>query len=100
MESIQLYGINANVARSFYERAKGLLGRRNLPQKEGLLILRCNAIHTFFMKFAIDAIFLDGKDRIVKIVRNIPPGRFCVFGGWRAVKVLETAVNAVWEEKE
>ena len=56
---------------------------------EGMLILKCNAIHTFFMSFAIDAIFLDKNDKIVKTVCNIRPGRLWVWGGFRASKVLE-----------
>ena len=58
-----------------------------------MLILKCNAIHTFFMRFAIDATFLDRGDRVVKTVRGIRPWRPCVWGGWRAVKVLETAAE-------
>jgi uncharacterized membrane protein (UPF0127 family) len=55
-----------------------------------MLILKCNAIHTFFMSFPIDATFLDKNNNIVKVVRNIRPWRLLVWGGWRAVKVLET----------
>ena len=56
-----------------------------------MLILRCNAIHTFFMSYPIDAVFFDRHDRVVKEVRGIKPWRFLVWGGWKAVKVLETA---------
>ena len=42
------------------------------------------------MKYPIDATFLDRDNRVVKTVRNIPPWRLLVWGGWRAVKVLET----------
>ena len=55
-----------------------------------MLILKCNAIHTFFMSFSIDATFYDRQNRIVKVVRNIRPWTLLVWGGWRAVKVLET----------
>lgn len=78
------------MAETFLERAKGLIGRRGVPLGKGLLIPRCNAIHTFFMSFAIDAAFLDRDDNVVKVVRNIRPWRFLVWGGWRATKVLET----------
>ena len=90
MNRICCLGVNAEVAVSFFERARGLIGRKALPPGEGLLILRCNAIHTFFMRFAIDATFLDKDDKVVKVVRNIRPWTFLVWGGWRAVKVLET----------
>ena len=91
MERIEILGVKALVARSFAERARGLIGRRKPAPGEGLLILRCNAIHTFFMSYPIDAVFLDRRDRPVKEIRGIKPWRFLVWGGWRAVKVLETA---------
>ena len=79
------------VARTFAERAKGLIGVKSLPAGTGLLIPGCNAIHTFFMSMTIDATFLDRENRVVKVVRGIRPWRLLVWGGWRAVKVLETA---------
>ena len=83
------------VAKSFLERLRGLIGTSSLAPDEGLLIERCNAIHTCFMRFAIDATFLDAAGGVVKVVRNIPPWRPFVWGGWRARKVLETAATAV-----
>ena len=84
-------GVKAKVARTLFARMKGLIGTKRLPPGEGLLILRCNAIHTFFMAYAIDATFLDRDDRVVRVVRNVRPWRPFVWGGFRAVKVLETA---------
>ncbi len=78
------------MAETGFERMKGLIGRRSLPSGEGLLIPHCNAIHTFFMRMTIDAVFLDKDDRVVRVVRNIPPWRPWIWGGWRARKVLET----------
>ena len=79
------------VARSFLERTRGLIGVKRLAPDEGLLIERCNCIHTFFMRFAIDATFLDKNGNVVKTVRGIKPWRPFIWGGWRARKVLETA---------
>lgn len=90
METVEIMGVRACVARSFAARARGLIGRPKLPPGEGLLILKCNAIHTLFMAYPIDAVFLDRHDRVVKRVGNIRPWRLFVWGGWRAVKVLET----------
>lgn len=90
MQTIEVCGIRARVARTFAERARGLIGTKSLPPGEGMLILKCNAIHTFFMSFPIDATFLDKNNNVVKVVRNIRPWRLLVWGGWRAVKVLET----------
>lgn len=90
METVEICGVKARVARTFAARAKGLIGTRDLPAGEGLLILKCNAIHTWFMSFPIDATFLDKNDNVVKIVRHIRPWRFLIWGGFKAVKVLET----------
>ena len=84
-------GIVAEVAETFAERAKGLIGRKGLAPGEGMLIPRCNCIHTFFMRFPIDATFFDRSGKVVKTVRNVRPWRPWVWGGWRAASVLETA---------
>ena len=94
MKQVTVCGVDAEVAETFAQRARGLIGRRGLAPGRGLLITRCNCIHTFFMRFPIDATFLDADDRVVRVVRNIPPGRLWVWGGWRARKVLETAASS------
>ena len=93
METVEICGVKAKVARTLFARLKGLIGSKRLQPGEGMLILRCNAIHTFFMSFDIDATFLDRQDRVVKVVRGIRPWRLFVWGGFRAVKVLETAAS-------
>ena len=89
MERIEILGYKAKVARNLFERIRGLIGTKDLSSDEGMLILKCNAIHTFFMSFPIDAIFLDKNDNVVKTVKNIRPWRFFIWGGFKAVKVLE-----------
>ncbi len=101
MERKSICGVDAEVAHTFAERVKGLVGRSGLEPGKGLLIERCNCIHTFFMRFAIDATFLDGEGRMVKVVRNVRPWRAWVWGGWRARQVLETAAtDGFGEQKE
>ena len=95
MDTVEICGVRARVARTFAERARGLIGTKDLAPGEGMLIEKCNAIHTFFMSFAIDAAFLDSEGRVVKTVRGIPPWRPFVWGGWRACKVLETKTSLV-----
>ena len=90
MRRIEIDGIDAEVAETFFERARGLIGRRSLPSGRGMLITRCNAIHTFFMRFPIDVTFYDRRGRAVKTVRGVRPWRLLVWGGWRAVSALET----------
>ena len=88
-----ILGVDAEIAETFAERAKGLIGRRGLAPGTGMLITKCNCIHTFFMRFAIDATFLDKSGKVVKVVRNIRPWRLWIWGGWRAASVLETATT-------
>jgi hypothetical protein len=63
----------AERAGSFLARLRGLLGRRGLEPGEGLWLTPCDAIHMFFMRFAIDALFLDGQSRVVRIYPSLPP---------------------------
>ena len=77
-----------HVARSFLQRARGLLGRAPLAADEALLIRPCSSIHTFGMRFALDLVFLDARGRVVKRARGVPPGRIR-WGGRRARATLE-----------
>ncbi len=71
-------------------RMKGLLCRKELASDEGILLRPCNAIHMFFMKFAIDAIFLDREGKILCIYESIQPWRMTpVVRGSRAVLEIQ-----------
>jgi len=63
------------LAASLPARMKGLLGKERLDAGKGLLIRPCKGIHTFFMKFPIDVVFLDMDNRIVALVRDLSPNR-------------------------
>jgi uncharacterized membrane protein (UPF0127 family) len=90
LEKRDVLGVRATVARTFGERARGLIGRPRPAPGEGMLIERCNAIHTFFMGYPIDATFIGRDGKAVKVVRGVKPWRLLVWGGWRAAAVLET----------
>ena len=62
-------------------RSVGLLGKKTLPAGEALLIRPCWSIHTWFMRFAIDVIFVDREDRVVKVVPNMKPWRMAMAKG-------------------
>ncbi|HBZ35964.1 MAG TPA: DUF192 domain-containing protein [Rikenellaceae bacterium] len=62
------------VADSFVSRLKGLLGRKSLSIRSGLIIKPCNSVHCFFMKFPIDVAFVDKENRVVKIIFSMKPG--------------------------
>jgi hypothetical protein len=56
-------------------RLVGLLNRKGLPKGEGLILKPCNSIHTFFMRFPIDALFVDKDYQVVKALPNLIPFR-------------------------
>ena len=58
-----------------FARIKGLLGRNSLSSGDALLLKPCNGIHTFGMRFAIDVIFLDRKNRVVAVTKDLQPNR-------------------------
>jgi hypothetical protein len=66
---------NVTLARTALTRLKGLLFEKELKKGEALIIRPCNSIHTFFMRFKIDVLFVDSKNRIIKIYKEIRPFR-------------------------
>lgn len=67
-------------------RAKGLLGKSGLQAGEGLLITSCGSIHTFFMKFPIDVLFLAKDGMVIKAAHRLRPWRLC--GCWFGCHVV------------
>ena len=63
------------VADKILDRMKGLMFSSELPECDGLLISPCNSIHTFFMLYSLDIIFLDKNFKVVKILNDLPPWR-------------------------
>ena len=74
------------------ERNRGLLGRDSLDPSAALVISPCSSIHTMFMRFPIDVIFVDGEGRAARIVRNLAPWRIAV--ALRAHAVIELAAGS------
>ena len=70
-----LVGERVEVAGSNVKRSRGLLGRKDLPRGEGMWIIPCEAIHTFFMQFPIDLIYLDKKLRVKKVRSSVKAWR-------------------------
>ena len=77
------------LADSFWKRFTGLMGKPRPSNGEGLLIRPCNSIHMFFMKFSIDAVFLDRNFNVVKLIRNLEPNRIIgtIPGAWQVLEV-------------
>jgi hypothetical protein len=71
-------------------RLRGLLGRRGLSSSEGLLLTPSPAIHTAFMRFPIDAVFIDRALSVVRVVENLRPWRAARAPGAHAVLELRS----------
>jgi uncharacterized membrane protein (UPF0127 family) len=74
-------------------RRRGLLGREGLAASHALMLEPCGAVHTAFMRFPIDVVFVDRQGYAVKIVRNLPAWRIAVAP--RARAVIEMAAGSV-----
>ena len=75
-------------AATFFERGVGLLGRKTYPPNRIMVIPKCGSIHTWFMRFAIDVVFLDKCGTVLCIEYNVSPWRM-LFGGSKASITLE-----------
>ena len=75
------------LAETALTRMRGLLGRRELPSGEGILLKPASSVHMAFMRFPIDAVFLDRDLRVVKVAADLRPWRAA--GSRGAKSVLE-----------
>jgi uncharacterized membrane protein (UPF0127 family) len=69
------------------QRRQGLLGRDSLPEGTALIIAPCSAVHTFFMRFAIDIAFVARDGRVIKVRSAVGPWRMAL--SIRAFAVVE-----------
>jgi uncharacterized protein len=88
---------HVKLADNAWARFKGLMLTKRMDGYDGILFRPGNSIHTCFMRYPIDVVFLTKEYRIVKIVRALKPWRF-TRPYWRASQVLELAAGAVPRE--
>lgn len=74
-------------------RLRGLLGRSRLGPGDGMLLMPCNGVHTCFMGYPIDALFLDEEATVHRLVTELSPWRLTAIHG-EAVATLELAAGA------
>ena len=74
-------------------RNRGLLGRAGLPPEHALILAPANFVHTFFMKFAIDLLFVARDGRVLHLRRDVPARR--IAGRIGAFSVIEMAAGAL-----
>jgi uncharacterized membrane protein (UPF0127 family)/protein-S-isoprenylcysteine O-methyltransferase Ste14 len=72
-------------------RMRGLLGRKELPSDEGILLRPASSVHTAFMRIPIDVVFLDRDNRVLKIGHSVPPWR--ALGARNTKAVLELSAG-------
>ncbi|MBR0600015.1 DUF192 domain-containing protein [Sinanaerobacter chloroacetimidivorans] len=84
------------IADSFLARLIGLLGKKSLSEEEGMLLFHCPAIHCFFMKMAIDAVYLSNEMKVLYIetLRPWKMGKYVR----KAAHVLELAEGTAHEK--
>lgn len=66
---------NIILADTPFKRMKGLLGRKDFPPGQALIIKPCNAIHTFFMRFPIDVLFVGSNNQVLSAISSLKPSR-------------------------
>lgn len=83
----------AEVADSLVRRMRGLLGRSELPAGNGMLLERESSIHSAFMRFEFDVVFLDRDRRVIRLAERVRPWR--ALSARRARSVLELAAGEI-----
>lgn len=86
--------LNITVASNFWLRFKGLMLTKPLAVDAALLIPRCSSVHTFFMRFALDLVYLNKQGSVVKLVKNVKPWRMS-WGGAGATQTLEMTTGGI-----
>jgi hypothetical protein len=82
---------SGKLAISPFERMKGLLGRKEMAENEILLFKNAPSIHTFFMPFPIDIIFLDENYKIINILKNVKRGK--IINCFKSKYTIEAKAN-------
>lgn len=82
-----------DIADTPFQRIKGLMFKKSI--NKALLIKPCNSIHTFFMKVAIDILYIDKNGKIIKIAKNMKPWRVgpLVFGCYSVVELPKNSID-------
>jgi uncharacterized protein len=76
------------LAETMFTRLRGLLGRSGLSSGEGMLLRPAASVHTAFMRFTIDVVFLDREDRVLKVAADLRPWKAAACRGARTVLEL------------
>jgi uncharacterized membrane protein (UPF0127 family) len=86
------FNVKIKKADNFWRRFFGFMGKR--PGDYCIFFSNCTSVHSLFMRFALDVLFLDSNYNIVSIKRNVKPWRL-VFGVKGAVHILEAPAGLI-----
>lgn len=84
----------ARTTQTFWGRFRGLMLTAGLDENEGLLLPGCPSVHTCFMRYPLDIVYLDKEGYVVKLVPHLKPWRASM-GGHRAAHVLELSAGGI-----
>lgn len=93
-ESGAILGSRVEVATSLRRRTIGLMFRESMGEIDGLMVERCNSVHTCFQCFPMDVIFLSSDYTVVKVIRSMKTWRFTRMY-LRARRALELPAGSV-----
>lgn len=78
-DEVEVVANNVVIVNTFFKKLSGLIFRKKLKDKEGLVIEGCRSIHTLGMRYNIDVVFLDNQNRVIAIFQNMKPFRVTPF---------------------
>lgn len=82
------------IANTPFKRIKGLLGKKVFPCGQAIILEPCNCVHTFFMHFSIDVLFVDKNYRVIKALPSLHPNKISRIY-WHAHKVIELPAGVI-----
>lgn len=89
---------NVEMAHSIFSRLLGLMGRQHLSTDHCLWLKPCNSVHTFFMKFSIDVVFVNKNLQVKSIKRELMPWKFSL-PVWTASSAFEFKTGS-WNDSD
>lgn len=89
--------VQVEIAESFFERLRGLLGRSSLSEGHAFMIPRCASVHMFFMRFPIDVLFCSRELEVLQLIEGLKPWRCSSYvpGAYYAVELPQGRIAAL-----
>lgn len=85
---------NIAQAKNLWEKTVGVIGWKDFGNKNGLLLTGTSSIHTFFVRFPLDLVFLDKKNEVIEVIKSLKPFRISPIV-WKASSCLEMPTGSI-----